>query len=112
MSKRKKTLTLDEIFCGMPRLREYLKTQAKGIKKMKECAQRNDALILELEEKHKALVETARGMRAEDLQILYYIHTLEGVRSCRVLNALRRLSAAQTEFKNSLQEQNENKDIM
>lgn len=101
--KKDKAITINELFCGMPFLRDYFREQERIIKRFGEGTDNKNPAIESLKARKKVLLETAKRIRGEDLQIIYYLHTLSIVRSSQVLNALKRIKETEIEFKTLLQ---------
>ncbi len=108
--KKNKAITINELFCGMPFLREYFKEQERIIKKFGEGTDNKNPTIERLKARKRVLLDTAKRMRGEDLQIIYYLHTLSSVRTCHVLNALKKIKEAEIAFNVLLQQ--DDKDVM
>ena len=105
---KKKSLTVDEMFCGMPHLRDYFKEMDRTIRKFGTV---ENPAVEELKEKKQVLIETAQNMRRTDLQLIYYVQNFDKVYPHTLLNALKKLFNAQNELNNLIKGTNEYKDI-
>ena len=94
---KKKELTINEIFCGMPHLKMYFQQQERTIKKIGEGNVDNPA-IKKLEKEKNALLKIAKGMCIEDLRVVQYVHTIKNLRPYRVVEILRNTSVAVQEL--------------
>ncbi len=90
----KKSLNLEEFFCGMPRLYAYFSRLEREIKRYSPNEGQSEG-VEELKKKKKALMQTAKGIDCMDLQILYYLHRLQRVRPMQLFYALKRIVDAQ-----------------
>lgn len=108
--KKNELPTTDEMFCGMPRLKEYFKGQERFLKTFGD----NDGIpaIRKTKQRREALLHTANNLTFRDLQILYYLHEISLMRKEAIVNALKALYHAQLEFQNTLLPQDEHEDIM
>ena len=95
----KKTLTTKELFCGIPRLREYFYEMDRAIKAFEKKDEKGE-IVKELKEKRKELLKTVKEMNRTDLQLLYYVHHLDKMYPHHFLHALKKLFVSQEELKN------------
>ncbi len=93
----KKTLTIKEIFCGMPRLKSYFQEMDRTIRTFAPSEGKSEG-IEELRRKRAALLRTAKEIDRTDLQLLYYLHHLERLHPSKVLSAVKKLFLAQEEL--------------
>ncbi len=94
----KKSLTVNELFCGMPNLKAYFKEMDKTIKsfspKTETCTE-----IEKLKKKRRNLLQTAKAIDRTDLQILYYLHNLQKIRPYQLLLTLQKVFLAEEELR-------------
>ena len=94
---KKKELTINEIFCGIPHLKMYFQQQERMIKKYGEGNTDNPA-IKKLEQEKNALLKIVKGMCIEDLRVVQYVHTIKELRPYRVVAILKNTSEAVQEL--------------
>lgn len=99
----KKKLTINEMFCGMPYLKNYFSHQETMIRKFGKGDVENPAVV-ELKEKEEILLKTARQMDIEDLRIVYYVHNIKRMYPHRIVEVLRKANDAVEEFLNLTKE--------
>lgn len=107
---KRKQITINEIFCGAPRLKEYFQEIDRTIKTFLPMEGKS-AGVEELKQKRKALLQTFKEMNRTDLQLLYYVHHFDRIYPHVLLNAIKKLFDAQTELKNLLSNQKETADL-
>ena len=95
----KKTLTINEIFCGMPHLKDYFHNQERLIRKFGEGNGENPA-VEALKQKEEILLKTARQMDIEDLRVVYYVHNIKKMKPYRIVEMLRKTNDAVEEILN------------
>lgn len=99
---KEKTLTREEILCGMPRIKAYFREMDQTISAFEPQEGKSEG-IEELKKKRRTLLALIKDLDRTDLQTLYYIHNLSKIKPYHVLKALKKLFAAQEEFKNLIQ---------
>lgn len=103
---KRKPLTINEIFCGASRLKEYFQEMDRAIKTFSPIEGKSVG-VEELKQKRKALLQTFKEMNRTDLQLLYYVHHFDRIYPHTILNAIKKLFAAQSELKNLLSDKKE-----
>ena len=98
---KRKELTTQEIFCGMPRLRDFFTEMDRTIKTFQPQEGKSEG-IEKLKKERQELLKTAKNMDRTDLRILYYINRLNKIYPVDILRALRKLFSAQEELKSVL----------
>ena len=96
---KKKELTINEIFCGMPHLKSYFQEQEKLIRKFGTGEVENPA-VEDLKRKEKLLLDIVRNMNIEDLRVLQYVHNIKKLIPYRVVELLKKTSQAAEELFN------------
>ena len=94
---KKKELTINEIFCGMPHLKKYFQAQERLIKKFGEGNTEN-VTVKELKQKELGLLKTVREMDIEDLWVVQYVHNIQKLKPYRVVELLRETNQAVEEL--------------
>ncbi len=97
----KKSLTVKEIFCGMPRLRTYFEQMDRTIKTYTPTKGSSEGLEA-LKKKRRALLKQAKEIDSVDLQILYYLNHLTRFTSLQFLTAVKKLFETQEELRDML----------
>ncbi len=92
-----KTLTIDEIFCGMPRLKIYFKDLDRKIRIFTPSAGECEE-VEKIKKKRRELLKTAKAIDCIDLQILYYLHNLHRIRAQALLLSLKKIFFAEEEL--------------
>ena len=95
--KRKKEFTFDEIFCGMPYLKDYFKWAEVRIRNYAK-EDKKEELVKRWQERSARLLKTMKNMRIQDLEVIYYIHNIQKLEPYRVLYLLRNLNKASEEL--------------
>ena len=86
-----------EDFGCMYRIREYFSEMDRQIEKFDDGKGENSA-VEKLKKTREGLFWTVRELNRTDLQILYYLHSLEQIKAHQLLSALKKLYAAQGEL--------------
>lgn len=108
---RKKEITVEEMFCGMPALRKYFRDLEKNIATFDVGTEKN-AGVEALKEKREKLLRAMQEMTPTDMWIVYYINHLRVVNPYSVLYALRKISQGQCELENEIRNTDTYKDPM
>lgn len=95
--RKKKALTIDEICCGMPRLKRHFKAVENQIKRFDMEGVKNPA-VEDLKERERQLLDTIAQMDYFDLRVLYYLKNIERIKVSWVLNILKKLHDAAKEL--------------
>lgn len=98
---KRKELTTQEIFCGMPRLRDFFTEMDRTIRNFAPQEGKSEG-IERLKKERQELLKTAKNIDRTDLRILHYINSLNKIYPVDILRALRKLFSAQEELKNVL----------
>ena len=103
---KKKKLSTQEMFCGMPRLRDYFMEMDRTIRAFAPKEGVSEGME-DLKKKRKEFWETVERMDRTDLRIIYYLHKQKRVNAIEVMNALKKLFLSQEELKALLKAENE-----
>ncbi len=98
---QKKPLTIKEIFCGQPHLYAYFREMDKTIKAFSPEEGKNGE-VEALKKKRSEMLRFVKEMDRVDLQILYYLHSVQRIRPLQLLTALKNLVEAQEELSSLL----------
>lgn len=112
MTENKENLTIEEIFCGMPHLKEYFRQQEKAIKNFRKSKDKphlsKELLIFKRDE----LLQTAQSLSRVELKIIYYLRQLSCVNELWFFHTLKNLYQMECDFKNSQQDQIQYVDVL
>lgn len=103
---KKKKLSTQEMFCGMPRLKDYFMEMDRTIRAFSPKEGVSEG-IEDLKKKRKELWETVEQMDSTDLRIIYYLHKQKRINSLEVVNSLKKLFLSQEELKALLKAESE-----
>ena len=90
-----------EAFGKIWQLKEYFNEMDRTIEAFDKTEEKNPT-VEELKKKRNELFKTAMEISRTDLQIVYYVHSLEQIRDHQIFNTLKKLFNAQCEFKNAI----------
>lgn len=85
---RKKNLTVNEIFCGMPHLKKWFQEQERLINKFGAGNGDNPA-VQELKKTKDALLKIAENMDIEDLRVVSYVNNIKKLKPYAIVGILR-----------------------
>lgn len=91
--KKREEVNIEELFCGMPLLQSYFKAQERRMKDFS-GTQDGEEKIKRWEKKRDEMLQTARELRAQDLEIVYYVKKIRKIKPERIRYVLKKLSDA------------------
>ena len=94
---KRKELKIEEICCGMPHVKKYLKVLDNQIKRFDMVGVTNPE-VEKLKEKEKMYLSTIANMTSDDIRALHYIQNIKRFQPYRVLEVLRSLNEALMEL--------------
>ena len=100
MSK-KKEIKIEEMFSGMPRLKEYFKREEYIIKRYGEGNGQNPA-VKSLKKRMEELLDTAVCLSQNDFEIIYYLNKCKYGEKREILHALKKVNESYEEFEEML----------
>ena len=107
----KKKFNLEEMFCGMPHLQSYFKTQENTIKRFGLNTENNPAIIVAKKRK-ELLLDTASSLTISDFKIIFYLNNLDFILKNEVLRSLKNLCTVRCDFEKLLKIENEKLSLM
>ena len=107
---KRKQFSINELYCGAPRLKDYFQEMDRTIKTFSPIEGKSVG-VEELKQKRKALLQTFKEMNRTDIQLLYYVHHFDRIYPHTLLNAIKKLFTAQMELKNLLSDKKETADL-
>ncbi len=106
----KKEYTLEEMFCGMPRLLEVFQSLKHQIRWFAQNSWGEGVTKEDVIKENQPLLETAKDLSIIDIKIAYYLRHLDGWSDRRLLHILEDFFDAQCDCKNALFETDEHYD--
>ncbi len=91
--KKKKEISIEELFCGMPLLQSYFKAQERRIKDFAGTRD-GEEKIRRWEKRRNEMLQTARMIGVQDLEIIYYVKKIRKIKPERIRYVLKKLSDA------------------
>ena len=95
-----KELTVDEIFCAMPLLKEYFKDLERNLRRFRRRKDMPYCTKELLERKKEELLQTAKSLTRVELKIIYYLRALSCVNEWRFFQILQDVYKSECILKN------------
>lgn len=97
-----KQFTPDELFCGMPKLKNAFRYLNRKISRYDHYRHSKGETKEGLIDERDRLLQTARELEPRDLKLIYYVKQLQDIRGAKICRLLKELCEGQRRLKDEL----------